>query len=394
MSKNGNGEGTITQLHRGHHEGSISERKNKCGDVTGYQAQVTVPGGRRSQTFKTEREARRWIRETQVAAASGRMLAKRSPTLSAYLSETWLPGMEDRVKSRTRVSYRLAAGRVPAWLADVRLDELKPAHFQRFYAELTTAKKAPRTVRQTHMVLHKALQDALPLDLVLRNPTEGARLPRIPQTEMNWYSDQQLAHLFYATEGDRFHALWVVLGTLGLRLGEALGLRWDDIDWERGTVSILRKLERDRERGTLVLNELKTKSSKRTLRLGRAATVALQAHQDRQDFARKRAAGAWQEQGLVFCTVYGGPLDQTRIHEHWTPTATASGLPRYRIHDLRHSVASNLLQAGFDMMKVAQMLGHRNATMVLQVYGHLLPDAHQEAAGVMDALLDRHAAAR
>lgn len=376
---------------RGHNEGSIFERTNKSG-ATVYRCQVTVNGGRRSHTAKTEREARRWVRQAQTDADAGRLAGKRPPTLAAYLANTWLPAMDGKVKPRTIISYELAARRVPSSLGDTRLEDLKPSHFQRFYNEMTAAGKAARTVRQTHMVLHKAMKDALPLDLLTRNPTEGTMLPRIPQTEMGWYSGEDLSRLLEVTEGDRFHALWAVLGTMGLRLGEALGLKWADVNWTRGTISINRKLERDRREGILVLTELKTKSSRRTLKLGRTATVALQAHRERQRFDRKKAGDAWQEQGLMFSTIYGGPLDQTRIHEHWTPAVKKAGLPRYRVHDLRHSVASNLLQAGFDMMKVAQLLGHRNATMVLQVYGHLLPNAHQEAAGVMDAILERQTA--
>ncbi|HLJ66610.1 MAG TPA: site-specific integrase [Chloroflexota bacterium] len=301
-----------------------------------------------------------------------------------------MPLTDGRVKSQTFVSYRLAATRLPDWLGTLRLDELKPSHFQRFYQELTAAGLAPRTVRQTHTVLHNAMQDALPLELLHRNPTDGVTLPRIPQTEMNWYTTEQLSQLFRATEGERFHALWV---TLGLRLGEALGLQWSDIDWERGTVALSRALGRDRRFHKLALTELKTKYSRRTLRLSNATFAALRAHKDRQDFDRKRNKDkGWTDRDLVFCTIYGAPLNETMVHQHWTAATRQAELPRYRVHDLRHAVASNLLLGGLDMMKVARMVGHRNAAMVLAVYGHLLPDAHQEAAAVMDTMLSRTAA--
>jgi len=154
----------------------------------------------------------------------------------------------------------------------------------------------------------------------------------------------------------------------------------------------MRKLERDREQGALVLSELKTKYSRRTLHLGAGPLAALIAHRDRQDFEHKKAGDAWQEQGLIFTTIYGGPLDQTRIHDHWTPAVAKAGLPRYNPHALRHSVASNLLRGGCELMKVARMLGHRNATMVLQVYGHLLPDEHRDASVMMDAMLSKQGA--
>jgi len=238
-----------TKSHRGHNEGSILQRKNAAGEVTSFQARVTVPGGRRSQSFKSKAEARRWMTTARAEAVQGRLNPRRPPTLAEYLTETWLPSIEDKVKTRTHVSYSLNASRVPHWLGSARLDELKPAHFQRFYNELSKTNKAPRTVRQVHMTLHKALKDALSLDLVSRNPTEGVALPRVPDSEKLWYSDEQLARLFQATEADRFHALWVVLGTLGLRLGEALGLKWTDIDWQRSTLAVRRTLQRDRRGG-------------------------------------------------------------------------------------------------------------------------------------------------
>jgi integrase len=203
------------------------------------------------------------------------------------------------LKGRTHVAYTLNAKRVPDWLGAIRLDELKPAHFQRFYTELTTAKKAARPVRQVHMVLHTALHDALRLDLVIRNPTEGVSLPRIPDHEMHLYSDEQLARLFQSTQGDWFHALWILLRTCGLRLGEALGLQWKDIDWQRRSLAIRRTLQRDRKGGGLMLTELKSRGSRRTLTLSPRTITALQAHRDRQEWDRRHREGL-QEQGLVF----------------------------------------------------------------------------------------------
>ena len=377
---------------RGHNEGTIVERKNKKGEITGYQVQISVDGGRRTHTEKTKAAARKWMLQAKSDASQGTLGARRPPTLSAYLVDTWLPSIADKVRGRTRVGYALNVRRVPEWLGMKRLDELRPSDFQRFCNELTKSGKAPNTVRQVNATMHKAMQDALRLDLVNRNPTEGVELPRLAQREISFYTEEQLARLFRATAGDRFHALWVVLGTLGVRLGEALGLKWSDVDWEQGTVTIMRKLDRDREQHELVLSDLKTKYSRRTLHLGAGPLAALQAHRDRQDFERKRAGITWQDNGLIFTTTCGGPLHQVRIHEHWTPAVAKAGLPRYNPHALRHSVASNLLRGGCELMKVARMLGHRNATMVLQVYGHLLPDEHRDASVMMDAMLDKHGA--
>lgn len=384
------------KAHRGHNEGTIVQRKNAAGEVTSYQAQVTAAGGRRSQSFKTRAEARRWLLQARADAAQGKLTARRPPTLRDYLEGQWLPAIQDKVKSRTRASYKGNVTRVPDWLGAVRLDELKPAHFQRFYTELSKAGLKPRTVRQNHMCLHKALKDALRLDLVTRNATEGVTLPRVPHTEPHWYTSAQLQRLFEATAGDRFHALWVVLGTLGLRLGEALGMQWTDIDWQRRTITLARTLQRDRETGELGPTEMKTRSSRRTLTLTPLALQALKAHRDQQEFDKRevRQRGSiWVEHNLVFCTGHGTPLDQSRAHEHWTPACEKAGIPRYRVHDLRHSVASNLVAGGMGLLEVAHFLGHTSADMVSRVYGHVAPADHGRAAALMEALLSRPDAA-
>jgi integrase len=298
--------------------------------------------------------------------------------------------IEASVRTRTNASYKLNVQRVPAELGKRKLDELKPANVQDFYIDLTARGLAPRTVRQVHMTLHKALEDALGLGLVTRNATDGTSLPRISHEERAWYTDKELARLFQATSGDQFHALWVVLGTLGLRLGEALGLKWSDIDWEHSTLTIQRTLSRDRSGAGLVFSETKTRRSQRTLTLGRDAVTALKAHQDRQDFEHRKHEAFWHDNGLIFCTSLGTPLDQAKVHRHWTAATAKAGVPRYRIHDLRHAVASHLLAAGRPVERVARMLGHSSVTMLYEVYGHIIPTDYREEADAMESLLARH----
>jgi len=368
-------------------QGGITERRNKDGKITGYQCQLRVADGRRSYTAPTEREARRWLREARALAARGELGSSKAPTLTEYLTGSWLQTIAQSVRPRTLASYRLNVSRVPTDLGRRRLDELKPTHLQDFYSALTARGLAPRTVRQAHMTLHKALDDALRLGLVSRNATDGTSLPRMPRDERPWYTDEQLRQLFTATEGDRFHALWVLLGTAGLRLGEALALRWADINTEKRTVSVERSLSRDRSGGGLVFQEPKTPRSRRTAALAREAVHALQAHRERQTFERRKNQACWLDGDLVFCTSLGTPLDQARVHRHWTAATSVAGVPRHHIHDLRHTVASALLAAGRPAERVARMLGHSSVTMLLDVYGHVLPTDYQDEPAAMNALL-------
>jgi integrase len=200
-------------------------------------------------------------------------------------------------------------------------------------------------------------------------------------------AQHELARLLETTSGDRFHALWAVLASVGLRLGESLGLRWTDIDWQRNTLTVQRTLHRNRQTGSLELQEPKTAGSRRQLTLPSQTISALKAHRDRQDFERRKAGSNWQDHDLIFTTALGTPLDQGRIHYNWTNATKKAGLPRYRIHDLRHSVASNLIANGMGLLEVAHLLGRNNAAMVVQVYGHIAANDHERAAAIIEKML-------
>lgn len=392
-------------VRRGHNDGSIFEVFDADGNVPAYGRQVSLPGGGRpSRTFRVSpgprgqerarREAEKWCRVAVVEAEHGLLAAKRPPTFAAYLTDTWLPGVADRVRPNTLYSYGLCVRRVPEWLGALRLDELRPFHFQRFCDALKGG-LAPQTVRQTHAVLHKALEDALPLDLLPRgNPLHGVRLPRVRRPESVFYDEAELARLFDATVNHRFHALWVVFGTYGLRLSEAAGLKWTDVAWGEqgrpGTLSVARTIQRNRLRGKMEEDTTKNDYSLRTLPLLPHVADALRAHRARQLVDRARRADVWQGENLIFCTEYGSPLPLKLAHDEWTKACAAAGLPRLRIHDLRHSVASNLVRAGTDSFRVAKLLGHANPSMVDKRYGHLKADDHHAAANLMENLITRH----
>jgi integrase len=264
---------------------------------------------------------------------------------------------------------------------------LRPAHVQAAYNALSAEGLAARTVRQCHLTLHKALEDALRLELVVRNVSEATTRPRLKTEEMHWYKSDELARLFAASEGDRFHALLVLLGTVGLRLGEALGLKWSDIKMEGQTMTVGRTLQRVRGGGGLIFGEPKSRASGRTIELPKVAISALIAHGDLQKFERNRVGPAWEDHNLVFPSEIGTPIEQGRVFRRWRKVIESAGVPRYRIHDLRHTVATHLLAGGMQPPEVAATLGHSSPALVLQVYGHVIPSSRQRAASIMEQLL-------
>lgn len=373
---------------RGHMAGSIQTLRDENEKIIGYRPHITIPGvGRKSlPRVKDKKEAEKLLTEAKVALSLGHLTAGRNPTLNEY-SENWLQTVKMSKKESTFHTYQLNIGRLLPVVGRLRLQALKAAQIQQAYNRLIDKGHSARTVRHSHTALHKALADAMRLGYVGRNESDLVILPALPHQEMNWYSPAELQQIFAASRDDRLGALWVVLGTAGLRLGEGLGLMWDDIDFDRATLTVNRTLYRSRGGKGLVFVAPKSKRSRRTIDLTPTACAALLAHQGRQADEKDRIRALWQERGLVFPSEVGTPLEQGRAHRHWTKATAKAGVPRYRIHDLRHSVATALLMAGTPINTVSEMLGHSSEAFTLSVYGHVAPQSKRIAADVLEGLL-------
>ena len=192
--------------------------------------------------------------------------------------------------------------------------------------------------------------------------------------------------MFDAVKGDRLEALYILAVTTGLRQGELLGLKWDDIDLEVGTLQVRRTLTT--AKGGPVLSASKTKGSRRTVRLSQTALEALRSHLERQLEEIDQAGGLWSENGLIFASEAGEPLDRRYITTHrFKPLLKRTGLPQIRFHDLRHTCATLLLAQNVNPKVVSEMLGHATLAITLDTYSHTLLDMQESAAKVMEDAL-------
>jgi len=191
--------------------------------------------------------------------------------------------------------------------------------------------------------------------------------------------------LFRFTSDDRLHALWVLLATTGVRIGEALGLRWGDLDADGGRVNIQRALQRQNGRG-LVFVEPKSAAARRVVHLARHTVDTLALHRKRQLEERLAAGSAWHEGDLVFCREDGRPLENSTVRAILRRALRRAELPMVRTHDLRHTCATLLLARGVHPRVVQELLGHSSIMLTLGTYSHTTPALHQEAANQMDLL--------
>jgi integrase len=201
---------------------------------------------------------------------------------------------------------------------------------------------------------------------------------------MLFLSPEEARSFLEAIRGDRLEALYTVALAIGLRPGEALGLRWQDVDLEAGSLRIQVALQRID--GKLVVDELKTHRSRRSLALPQFAITALQAHQSRQDVERKAAGERWEAQGLVFSTRLGRPLGQRNVIRCFRRTLKKAGIAHRRFYDLRHTCASLLLVQGVHPRVVMEILGHSQIGLTMNTYSHVVPQLQQDAARRMDSL--------
>jgi integrase len=367
---------------RGHGEGTITQRRDGR-----WEARISLPGGKRRALYGKTRGA---VRDKLTAALrdvqQGLPLVGERQTVGQFL-DNWLQHVvRDGVRPRTHEAYALNVRRLAPYLASVRLAALTPDAIQSAYAALLAQGLARRTVEQAHTVLHTALRYAVRARLLVYNPVDAVVAPRPVRAEMQILDVQQVQRLFESSSADRHHALWVILATCGLRLGEASGLCWDDIDFVAGTLTIRRALQRQRGKG-LVLAEPKTPRSRRTLRLPANVLEALRQHRVRQAETRLAAGPAWQDRGLVFPNLFGRPQDPARVNEAFHRALAQAQLPRRRVHDLRHSCATLHLQNGAPTHEVAAILGHSQASTTHNIYAHATASGQAEALQRLDALL-------
>jgi integrase len=264
-------ESTSTTRRRGHHEGSIFQRKDGR-----WVAEVMLPSGKRRTLYgKTRVEVRDKLKDAQRKLYDGMSLDSDQQTVAHFLDRWLSASVRPSVKYKTYTGYEsLCRTAIVPRIGAKKLTKLSPLDLQGLYSELSTSGLSPRTVHHVHRVLHRALGQALRWHLIARNPCDGAQAPRVARAEMKVWTPQQADAFLASTQEHQMHALYVLALTTGMRQGELLGLKWRDLDLGTGTFSVSRALQWQRGIG-LAFTEPKTARSRRRIHLSRTALTAL-----------------------------------------------------------------------------------------------------------------------
>ena len=372
---------------RGNSEGSIYKRKDGRWAATltlGYEG-----GKRRRKTFygRTRQDVARRLNVAVHQTEQGLPLPSDRQTLGTYL-QGWLAHKAERLRPRTfkRISEIVGLHIVPV-LGPVPVGQLRPQHVQFLITRKLQEGLSPRTVQITHGTLRNALAEAVRLDLVPRNVATLVTSPRVLRPEIQPLSPAEAAAFLRAARGDRLEGLYRVALGLGLRQGEALGLRWRDVDLDEGRLQVRVQLQRYGDQWTLT--EPKSARARRTITLPPPINRALREHRARQ-LGERLAAGSTWDAGwdLVFVTRLGRPLDARNVTRSFRAITRRAGIRDVRFHDLRHTAASFLLAQGVDLRTVMEVLGHSQIGLTANTYMHVLPALRADAADRMGALLE------
>ncbi len=373
MSKRSNGEGSIWQRKDGRWCGAYFVPK-PAGRVRKY-----VYGRSRKEVYD---------QLTKIASdvSQGLPVPVAGLTVGDYLDE-WV---------RTVAAPRVRPSTLRAYDANIRL-HIKPRIGRKKLGRLTARDVrlmldelrkdggGTRVVQYVHATLRVALEHAVREDLVPRNVAKLVQVARPERPDREPLSVEEAQTLLKAAADDRLSALYVVTLLLGVRRSEALALRWADLNLEDGVLTVRGSLHR--AGGSLTILPPKTRGSRRTVPLPPMVVAALTAHQARQVEERQAARREWPDNGFVFTTPRGTPIEPRNFTRMFKEVCEAAGVRSVRLHDLRHTCVSLLLALGIHPRVVMEIVGHNTLEMTMNVYGHVSLGTQRQALGELDALL-------
>jgi integrase len=378
-----------TSKRRGNHEGSNPLQRAdgrwavhvRYVDQYGVSKRATVYG-------KTAQDARDKASEVRNRLTEGLPARDKRTTLETFTTE-WIASAlaaSDR-KSTTKTMYAGVARVhiVGSHIGGLALDKVRPMHVEGWIVGLRAKGLAESTVRSAYTILRAILDTAVRDGALARNPAAAVKRPKVTAKESVFLTPEQVRTLLEAAKSSRYAPLFSLLVNTGLRRGEALALRWSDVDVEGKLLRVRGTLAR--VDGDLIVTSVKTAKSKRSISVSDETGRLLKEIRKHQLEDQLKAGSQWHQSGYVFTTEDGQPCDPRNALRALKSAATKTGMTGVGLHTLRHSAATAMLTGGVPLKVVSEILGHASIVITADIYGHVSPDVSREALATLSASL-------
>lgn len=348
---------------------------------------------KKKKGFKKKKEAKEFKSKVENEINEGTYIDPAKIPFSE-LAEKWFNKKKIGLSKQTIKNYRINLDKyVLPFFGDAAISKITTEDIDNFIGDMLTRKTkkgkigyAPETIDKAFDVISGCFNYAIDHELIKKNPCEKATLPKMKKGETSVWTDDEAKTFLNSIKDNRLYCLFYIALHTGMRQGELLGLRWKDIDFKHKRLSIKQVMSHDAKEMYL---GAKTEAGNRSIDLGDKALEILKEHRTKQEEEKEKYADIYKDQDLVFCTLYGTPMNPSNIRNRiMNPVIEEIGITKIRFHDLRHTCATILLLNGAPVKAVSERLGHSNIKVTLQTYAHVLPSTSQQLADQMDGILD------
>ena len=371
--------------------GNIVERKR----VKGKSYEITVEGepdlvtGKRNRIFKTvkssKKEATTIMHQMMADMDRGIAIRKMPKKIAEWLDE-WLELYLPNVEETTRIGYKskIKCYLKPA-LGDIFVQSLRTDHVQKMVNDMMARGLSAKNIRDTYNNINAAMKKAVVLRMIPYNPCEGVTLPKIKRYKAKVYDVEMIHKLLDVAKGTDMYLPILLCVTLGLRRGELLALRWENVDLENKVLKIRSNMVRGEK--DYLIKAPKSEAGVRDLKLGDEVVAVLREERARYMSDLFKQGADFQNLNFVIRQADGAPLRPDSMSQKWRRFLEVNNLPLIRFHDLRHSNATALIQAGVNPKVVQQRLGHADVNITLNTYTHVLPEMEVEAVEKLERIM-------
>lgn len=347
----------------------------------------------RSITAKTQKEVAQKLKQATYEIDQGTYSAPTKLTVEEWL-DIWVKDYLEDVKSSTKYLYKRNVEQyIIPHLGAVKLEALTSPMVQALYNKLLKPENvdvkalSAKSVRNVHGVLHKALQQAVQNGYLRVNPADACKPPRVAKKEIHPLDEIQVSEFLIVIQGHIHEYLYKITLFTGMREGEVLGLTWDCLDLERGTLLIKQQLCREKKKGGKYYFAPPKNNKNRVLTLPPSVIQLFRLQKLKQDSMRLEAGDCWEENNLVFSNQTGNFLSYRTVYDCFKRIMVKIGSPTTRFHDLRHTYAVMAIKSGDDIKTVQENLGHATAAFTLDIYGHVTAQMRRNSADRMEQVI-------